>query len=499
MKALNPIVSYDYGRTASLGGALRAWTAQNSASEHEAATYLQQHGINGAVGNFPNWLNDVPSGELFTIRIRKFEELTGIDADRLMVVAAKRNVLKRDPSLEGIVTFETNATRREMVEMALAYAETYGGNMRCVTFQLGVAESRLSAWKGATQDKKGFLPSGDDLERLVVGISRGLLNVSCVEDYFLSRVCEGMLGLAPEVVFPGINRFESLLKALFHILGKKNSATDKKRVFDLEVNTVDRLRKWKPRENLLPLSSVVKVVRALLKHRHPRVIPSFDAATEAFVEHWTLPRPLSLEGDAKDDRPTTTLVADAPAAEAEAPEPPGAPEPNEDEATPPATVPDQGHDAPVDGELLLLLKRLQGAGPHLRGLADALDPAGAKPASVPNSPFASAIGETVDGMEHCLDAAGFPDFRESEPSEEDVRAVMRALALTRKLLLSLGGLSESRKTALLQRVGGDLQETILLAYGLLKYADVRTARNIIQANLQMGRGETRSSTHRRKQ
>lgn len=489
MKALKTIDAYEYGRTASLGGALRAWMAQNAASEHEAATYLQQHGISGAVGNLPNWLEDVPSGELFTVRLRKFEELTGIDSDRLMVVAAKRKVLEQDPSLEKVVRFDTNVTRREMVDMALAYAETYGGNMKCVTFQLGVAETRLSAWKAATEEKVGFLPSGEDLERLVVGISRGLLNVSCVEDFFLARVCEGMFGLAPEIVFPGVNRFEYLLKALFYILGKRNSADDKKQVFDLEVNTVDRLRKWKPRENRLPLTSVVKVVRALLKHRHPRVIPSFDAATEAFVEHWTLPAPLPLEGGTP-DKGRTPPEEPSPVHATEAPEPTEAAVPKE-EAPPPF--------APVDEDLLQLLRRLQGAGPHLRGLADALDPAGANPAPGPTgSPFATAIGETADEMEHCLGANGFPDFRDAEPSEQDTQTVRRSFALVRKLLLSLGGLTESRKTDLMRDVGGDLQETVLLAYALLKYADVRTAHNIIQANLQMGRGETRSNTHRRK-
>ncbi|NBS41702.1 hypothetical protein EBS80_03495 [bacterium] len=492
MKAWNVLDGYEYAREASLGDALRAWIAQNAATEHEAAIHLQQGGVLGAIGNLQSWLTNVPSGELFTVRARAFQDVTGIDVDRLMVAVAKQKVLTADPSLEGIVTFTTYVTRREMVEMALAYAENYGGNTRCVTFQLGIHESRLTDWKSGT-----YQPNGEDLEKLVTGLSRGLLEVACVEDFFVARICQGMFGLAPEVVFPGINRFETLLAALFHILGKRKSAEDKKRVFDLNVATVGRLRAWKPRENRLPMSSVIKVVRALLRHKHPGVVPAFDAASDAFAERWTMAEPLALTVESTAiERPTE------PARARMKPQTTERAEPDTTDPSPVAPAHSDrvvGTPQPVADDIFALLAQLKHAGPLLRGLADIVDPTVPTAAPLPAEPFAIAIGETVDEMEHCLSGDGFPDFRKATPTETDARNIRRMLALMRKLLLAIGGLTEGEKTRLMQDIGGDVQEMVLLAYAIGKYGNVRTAIKIIEANLQMGRNETRSNKSRGKQ
>lgn len=490
--------SYAYGPESTLGDALRSWIALNQSNEHEAATFLQNNGLLGALANIHRWLGNEPSGELYTARMSRFVELTGIDLDRLMVVEAKREAVRRFPDLAGRVRFETDVTRQQCVEMAGFWADAYSGNGRCVTRQIGVADQRLSEWR-----RGAFLPSGEDLVLLVTALTRGLYDADCQEDCFLSFVAERMFQTTREDLF-GLATFRAMLGFLFETLGDRKSTTAKEDVFGLKQPTVDRMRKWTPGQNKLPMESVLGIVRAFLRYHRPDLLAGFDAMRPEFEESWTVTREhrqRRTEGGeppvgGTDAEPTERAEA-PPTAEAPAmPEPIGTPD-EEPTVEPAPTLP-----APAESdELLVLLRSIREAAPHLRAFLDAFAPPKVTPAAVVErpvepapptsadevSPWSTPIGETLDGLEHCLGETGFPDFSETPISDDTRERIERAFAQFRMLLLAIGGLNPQVRGSLGLRP--DLEETVLLVFGLLKYENTGAALRIIQSNLEMARRE----------
>lgn len=458
---------FTYDRGATLGSALRAWMSANSASEHEAATHLQHQGVKGAVQNINRWLKDDPAGELYTLWRKPFETITGIDSDRLMVVEAKRQAVARDPSLTPLIRFDLLQTRRELVDAAVAHADhCYGGNYRCVAHQLGVSDQTVSNWK-----KGHYLPSGDDLLKLVVGLSRGLIPASCMEDCLLEIACRGMFGHTTVELFPGVRGFKDFLTAQFARLQGSPREEDKIRVFDLNRVTVDRMRHWGPNTNRLPMTSVLSIMRVAVKFDHPELVARFDEMRETFARTWKTAEPKTQEA-----RETISPHQKRQRVSAH----PSTPE----QKTKPVATDDgsQRADRPNVDALALAL---QGMAPGLRAIADALDPQGNAAPVV--SPLTLVIGETVSELEHCLGESGFPDLSGTKTTEGDQQMIPRAFALFRRFALALSGLDPVVRKGF--NLKGDLDETVLLLYGLLKYENPGAALRILKHNLEMARSE----------
>lgn len=470
-----PLDGFVYDRETTLGSALRAWMRANNATDHEAAAHLQHHGVKGAIQNIDRWLRDDPAGELDTLWKKPFEKITGIDIDRLLVVEAKRQAVAGDPSLARLIRFDLLQTRRELVDAAVAHADCcYGGNYRCLAHQLGVMtdptqDSTISHWKMGHH-----LPSGDDLVKLVVGWSRGLIPASCVEDCLLEIACRGMFGHTTAKLFPGARGFKDLLAAQFARLKDSRRAEDKKRVFDLTPDSVDRMRRWQPNASKLPMSSVLSIMRVAIKFDHPELLPRFDELRETFARTWTTEEATKVTASSP-----KRLHAPAPLLSA----------PKLD------TIPVAANDGSQEADrpsLDALALALRGMAPGLRAIADALDPK--RSAAPVASPLTLVIGETVNGLEHCLGDSGFPKLSDVQPTESDQGMTRRTFMLFRGFALALGGLDPAVRKVLNLRA--DLEETVLILYGLLKYEDPGAALRILESNLEMARLERARRTQR---
>ncbi len=419
---MNPLSpdDYPYDADASLGGALRTWIDLNNTNVLTAAAFLDGRDVRGAIQNIHAWLRGDPVGELLTFRAKPFQEATGIDVDRLVVISAKRDILKEEPRLKTVVRFDRYQTRTDLLETLDIYIECYG-SIRHVAYQLDIDEGNVDAFRA-----RRYLPGNVDLKKLIVGISCGLIQAMCIEDYFLTALCRGLFQREPHEAIDGIWSFEDVLKALYGILGTRNRAADKEELFGLRFSTVDRIRKWEPRKNSLPVETVGKLLRALLRQRRPDLFEIYDERIGAFLENWTI-RVKKTKG---------------PAVEAAAKEDP----PPEEPIPPPEPVPEA-------------------------------------------KPFAIAIGETLDGLEHCLGESGFPDFRTTVPTEEDAVRIERICELMRTFALAIGGLSEKHKKTLMKqaRLGDNVEELVLILYGLYKFDNARNGLAAIRSNLDMAR------------
>ncbi len=469
------------GREATLGNALRAWMELNGVNIHEAAAFLQESGVKGSAKNIHSWMNNDPAGELFSAQTKALLAATGIQADPIIVAAAKEAAIAKDATLEQVISFDTLCTRAEILTRLSEIVESYSGNAKLVARVIGIHDRSICAWKGGSH-----LPAGDNLERLVVALSRGVFPATCQEDYHLFHLCREMFGLPTDAVFPGITRFEHVLDALAKELGDTNSGPEKIRVYGMSVNAANQMRKWLPCENKLPMESVTRVVRALVSLRYPQTLSAYDERAKELIETDEVREKIALDGTVparKSPRTVAPAKAVAPAkeivpdpvrpVEAAIPEPERALDPSP---------------APIDDAFLA---RLKAGVPHLRALVDVLDPEGAKPKE---RTFESTLGETVDGMRNCLGESGFPNFPDGTASPEAVAKFMEAYALFRGMLLALSGIPEAERVKVRNALRGTVEETILLEYGVFRYDDTSAAFRIIKGNLDMGRKERRSAT-----
>ncbi|OGL95622.1 hypothetical protein A2348_01895 [Candidatus Uhrbacteria bacterium RIFOXYB12_FULL_58_10] len=463
--------AFAYGRETSLGNVLRAWIDANGVSTHEAARYLQNNELFGAIQNIDAWLGDEPAGELFTARARKFESLTGIDLEQVIVLEAKREAIRRHPELADSMRFDQGVTRSELVQMAVAWTEKYSGSRHCLTRQIGVPDNRMSPWI-----RGSFLPSGEELVRLVIGLTRGLIEAACQEDCFLALIARNMFDMTTEDLFV-FRSFREMLDTLFAELGDRRAASDKQSVFGLNQPTVDRLRKWDPTKNKLPMETVLTLAHSFLRLHRTDLVDAFDRMRPEFETTWTV-------------TPKTEAIASEPEPEAEhEPELPAVAK--QTHARERADEPTEQQNAET-AELLELLRSLKKGASHLRAFLDELAPVATGREVAPEpAPVVSSrpmvIGETIDGLEHCLGASGFPDLSGEHPDPNQIKRVREAFAAFRRLLIALGGLKQAARRDL--GLKPDLEEAVLLLFGLLKYESPGAAFQIIKSNIDMARNQ----------
>lgn len=484
------------GSEATLGNALRAWIALNGGpTVHEAALHLQFYGVKGAKINIADWMENRPVGQVYTLCQKTLLKASGIDLDPIIVSDAKKAILARDPKLAGIVTFDRFETRTELIDELSRYVKAYGDVTPRVAEQIDVSSQNVGTWCA----KEGRLPTGEYLEKVIIGMSRGLFPATCAEDFLLLVICREMFRLPIESAFPGVTRFKDALDVLAKELGDRRSAVDKQRVYGLSVEATDRMQNWMPRGKGTTMDTVLKVARALVKLLRPNALSAFDDRTPEFLRTETVKKPIVL--DVAPVPPTaaapTKIVPIAVVASKRIEQEP-TPMPAPAEPTAPKPVPPEPTTIPFakpnegDGFAADMLRHNKAMAFHYRALADLLDPVEPVPAE---RTFSGTIGETIDGMRHCLGESGFPDFSGDDISPADAERIECISGLNRQMLLALGGVPGKKRHQALPRLAGSLEESVLLGYGLLKYSNVTTASSLIEANLNVARIERRTGTN----
>lgn len=491
------------GSEATLGNALRAWIALNGGpTVHEAALYLQFHGVKGAKINIVDWMEDRPVGQVYTLCQKTLLKASGIDLDPIIVSEAKKAILAKQPELKGIVTFDRFETRPELIDELSKYVKAYGDVTPRVAEQIDVSSQNVGTWCA----KEGRLPTGEYLEKVIIGMSRGLFPATCAEDFLLLVICREMFRMPIDSAFPGVTRFKDALDVLARELGDRRGAGDKFQVYGLSVEATDRMQNWAPRGKGTTMDTVLKVARSLVKLLRPTALAAFDDRTPEFLRTETVKKPIVL-----DVTPVTPAIrviavpAPEPVEQVPAPKPVPA-EPAIKHAPPqadPRPVPPEPTTTPFskpnesDGVAAETLRHNKAMAFHYRALADLLDPVETiKPVQADRT-FSGAIGETIDGMTHCLGESGFPNFSGGDVSAVDAERIERISGLYRQMLLSLGSLPSKKRNQAMPALAGSLEETMMLAYGLLMYSNVSTVSDLIKATLDMARINRRTGTNKK--
>lgn len=533
-RVITPIVDAAYTAETTLGGLLRELFKQNKfANEREAADALQEAGVRGAVTNISDWLHDRPSRGLMTTQYQTFCDVTGIDLDRLMVIQAKHLAIAKRPGLASEIKFDTMATRSEIIAEFRQWSELYGG-AQVLSLQVGVPSRSLDNWvRGENR------PDTENLSLLFIALARGLIMIDSVEDATFVLMVRAIIGRDPTEVFDGLkaNTFAAARDLLFQPYRgwmNKKIATE----LDIHYSVIERLKKWRPAigRRGTPITTIERVVRALIKQRWPQLINAFEAGCTTYREResdgiWAIKKPIwpfievtkrapskssetapgqpgSSEVPEAQPQDTADASAEAAPVAADVPQPneklvpAPAPEPEPEPAAEPApqalveiaaipaeptssaSVPDQSMPADLAEAFEIgfrnmadLIKKTRQRAPAQPATKAAETPA---PRQVPTDD--EIIGETIQGVRHCLTKASLkpkPGARLDPETVENVRAAIEGLR--KSIVLVCGYDSEYLIDELRLVLGHELTELFLTTKGLKYLLPTEEAWKAIEA------------------
>lgn len=298
------IPTYTYDQSTMLGGLVETFLRANG---NDKAGLARTLGV--STGLVDRWLGSELTESLASRYKRTFETVTGIDLERLYVIIAKREILKkiediekvrkgdsafarlltRDPHLARKIDFATLTTRNEIIETVQAAGKICGFPL--VALQIGVDTRQLSKW----QQDGGWRPSGEHLERTIIGLVSGLI-CSDPNDTRFQVAAEAILGGDFKLIL-GV---ATLPEAIEVLIGKQRDdpATVIANRTGLTPSIVETLKSGKPTGNI-PVATITLLMRSLFKRKHKEHLSAFDRAAEQFKEDYNKGRielePLRLQ------------------------------------------------------------------------------------------------------------------------------------------------------------------------------------------------------------
>lgn len=285
--------SYTYDADTTIGTLLRVFMSANKAATPE--TLGAALGVRASI--IERWMRGEPSVGLTSRYKAKFEEITGIDLDRLIVVMAKQEILRllgniqqvreenpslawllqKDPALTKKINFGELPTREEMLLEIQEVVEGIEGGL--VSLQMGLDNSTVNSWG----KKQGHLPSGEALVRAIILLTIGFVRPSRGEqtgrDEIRYRVvAERVLGADPSTVIRA-GTLKEALDQIFNNLDKYAISVIANKT-GLTEPTAKRLLDWQPDGDRTSTGVILQVVRRLLQIHHPDKLEAFDLAAK---------------------------------------------------------------------------------------------------------------------------------------------------------------------------------------------------------------------------
>lgn len=196
---------YDYGPTTTIGTLLKQYFAHEQTNAAMVADLLKV-----TEQLVERWLSDELTNGLLTKLRRPFEELTGIDIDRLRVIEAKRELVE-DPAVGVEIPFDRWHTREEILNAIRPYVEAT--NCELIAEQLrDMSGSSISQWLRPGSDR---LPEREGIKSLVLGLCHGFIsgNRNDVLFVMVRRTVLKSLKLTIDPR-PDITSFAELIKAI---------------------------------------------------------------------------------------------------------------------------------------------------------------------------------------------------------------------------------------------------------------------------------------------
>lgn len=284
------IPEYAYDQFTTLSGLLRSFLQASSADTHALAIAL---GISKEPVD--RWLQDEFTEGLVSRYKQPFETLTGIDLERLFVIHAKREILRklenlsevrvkdpsyarlltRDPELSSKIDFSTLTTRDEVIEALRPLARETGYPL--IALQLGIDDKSMSSWVPHVHGRR---PSGENLERCLIGLTTGLI-CSHKDDTRFRLVADAILGKD----YAQVLCVTTLEEAVESIIGPHRS--DPETVIanrtGLTPSIVGTLRRGQFNGSI-PMTTMIQLVRTLFKRSHKDHLGQFDLTAQRFLE-----------------------------------------------------------------------------------------------------------------------------------------------------------------------------------------------------------------------
>jgi hypothetical protein len=141
-------VQYEYHPETTIGMLLRQYFGvemPDSSMEERERTFAELLGVTTeTVRDWSRGPGTLTNG-LLTRYAAKFEELTGIDIDRLLVLEAKRAIVSQHPDTNTEVLYASLHTRQEIVDAITQHTKRCGAPL--VERQLGIVEGSLFMWR----------------------------------------------------------------------------------------------------------------------------------------------------------------------------------------------------------------------------------------------------------------------------------------------------------------------------------------------------------------
>lgn len=473
--------SYAYDGSTTLGGLFRQFMEANGL-DLDAAKIAIGEGSSGLT----EWLEDRTTVGLMTSRRSSIEKATGISIDRWMVAVAKQNVLRARPELADVVRYDRLVDRDEVVLEIMDAQKRYGGQSAPIALQMGVDPALLNRWVNISNQR----PTGTDLEAAIVALAVGLIPDATRDDVVFIVYCRRIFGADPTVVFPenGIKDFTSAIAALW-----KGYGTDSPVVLanksGLKRHAAQDFKAYKPNPNAKTTErTVLEVIRALVTVYRSDLKKLYPPAMAEFEKNGKVDRPLlsllevNLPTRAAapkrkvETKPPTAPVPEPKPTEA-APESASRVEPEQAPVHKPAPAPPIPAPDPVAPvtpapsaekparDLTELLARVLHFGAHqAQAMVDARQEPSASP--VPSTDvFGLTVGETIEGVAHCLGDGLRPHDGEmlSSAAVEQIKAFLHGIRL---VLVDAAGLPAGERLKLVRAIAPEFDELAIAVSGL---------------------------------
>jgi hypothetical protein len=246
------------------------------------------------------WIKSGPEVSLTSRYLTSFELTTGISLDRLMVIQAKREIVRktksidavrrkdppmafllaRDPNLANKIDFENLPTRKEIVLEVQIVSDEVG--VPTIARELMLDARSVATWFSTSRRR---LPANETLERAVIMTTIGFLSDGIHgKDDARFRVCAyQLLGRKLEDVL-GVSNLKEALTELFQGMKDDPKSVIANRT-GIGPHNLNRLSSWEDTDDngRMTVEMQGQVLRALVARKYPDRLDAFDTAMIAFL------------------------------------------------------------------------------------------------------------------------------------------------------------------------------------------------------------------------
>ncbi|MFH1405306.1 MAG: hypothetical protein ABIH21_04395 [Patescibacteria group bacterium] len=463
---------YTYGPDTTLAGLIDQFQKDRRIDDTKLASLLSVKPLTIA-----NWKKGEQIIGLLTRCRADFERQTGISIDRWLVANAKQELLKEDPHFAQINDlFERFQTRDEIIEHLRQYEAKYGTSYH-IEMQIRLPAQNLSRYFTSEQR-----PTGDHLKSCLLGVFFPLIDGNR-DDVVFTMLVRNIFGKEPTTLFTGVKTFHDAVRAMFALPSLTNihMASVLETRTCIKKNTIARLKErvdGSSGRNTEP-RIIALVLRALVKELFPTILDAFDKALELLSKN-----PLGKVQKVAVGDPQITIKAQRQDAKTiQSPMPviqPQLPKVRDNNVPLILEAPD---DSSPQGQLRDIAATLEGLSQTLLAIEIP------KPQRLPASEL---VGETIDGIHHCISAATFTMRPGEGLTGVQIELARKAIEGLRKLLVVIAELDEQTRNGPVQILARELDE-LFLALAATRFKSVVGAFEQLEAQRRFVRSMTENT------